>query len=651
MSNIQYRKEIDGLRAIAVLSVVIFHLFPSAIPGGFAGVDIFFVISGYLITSIIHRDINDDDFRLIDFYARRARRIFPALVTVLLFVLVTGWFLLLPDEYDQLGKHVVGGATFTSNLILWSEVGYFDLSSIEKPLLHLWSLGVEEQFYLIWPLILMLGVRFNISLIKLVATVGILSFMLSVYQSWYQPDAAFYSPISRFWQLSSGGLLALWHATSGQYSVIELRVGRIKTKLLSFLGLVLLSISIFSFHESYVWPAPLAFIPVLGALLLLASKDGIVTKLLSTKIFVFFGSISFALYLWHWPLLSIHQIVENSVHRDARLIILVVSILLAYLTTRFIEKPIRFSGTLKVRASLVSVCLIAVGVAGSVVHFKNGFENRGDPIMDTLLRDLSGGVTLPSNSTSWCDGLTATYCSQQGKLPTAALVGDSHARALYIGLRDFMATIDESLVVVGTGGCAPYIVDPSGELSPCIASMKQAITKLGNDPKISTVFLTYRNSVYFAEGGKLKDVFSESALESIPNHDLNDLGLSATISMLIDSGKKVVFLWDVPNLGFTGRSCLPRSGLGSDWKPENCVISKLEVDQQFKPFEESLRLTLSKFPSVHQVKLTDGLCDSEKCLGATKSRLLYTDDDHLSIYGSRFLIENLAPKLEKILSH
>ena len=161
MSTLKYRPEIDGLRAIAVLSVVIFHLFPSYLPGGFAGVDVFFVISGYLITSIISRDINSATFSFIDFYARRARRIFPALITVLISTLVAGWFLLLPDEYAQLGWHTLGGATFTSNLILWSEVGYFDLSSIEKPLLHLWSLGVEEQFYLVWPLLLWAASRFG----------------------------------------------------------------------------------------------------------------------------------------------------------------------------------------------------------------------------------------------------------------------------------------------------------------------------------------------------------------------------------------------------------------------------------------------------------------------------------------------------------
>lgn len=312
MSALKYRPDIDGLRAIAVLSVVIFHLFPSYLPGGFAGVDIFFVISGYLITSIISRDINSATFSFIDFYARRARRIFPALITVLISILVAGWFLLLPDEYAQLGWHILGGATFTSNLILWSEVGYFDLSSIEKPLLHLWSLGVEEQFYLVWPLLLWAASRFGLSLFRVVVTIGTISFALSLYQVFSAPDAAFYSPLSRCWQLSAGAALALWSQDRFYTESVT------DKSWYSLIGIAFLIVAIIGLHEALIWPAPFAGIPVLGAMILLSASGGVVVKLvLSNRVFVFFGSISFALYLWHWSLLSLHQIVDNSVHRDA----------------------------------------------------------------------------------------------------------------------------------------------------------------------------------------------------------------------------------------------------------------------------------------------------------------------------------------------
>ena len=644
MSTLKYRPEIDGLRAIAVLSVVIFHLFPSYLPGGFAGVDIFFVISGYLITSIISRDINSATFSFIDFYARRARRIFPALITVLISTLVAGWFLLLPDEYAQLGWHSLGGATFTSNLILWSEVGYFDLSAIEKPLLHLWSLGVEEQFYLVWPLLLWAASRFSLSLFKVVVIIGTITFALSLYQVFSAPDAAFYSPLSRCWQLSAGAALALW--SQDRFHTESLT----SKSWYSFIGIALLIVAIFGFNEALIWPAPFAGIPVLGAMILLsASGDAVVKLVLSNRVFVFFGSISFALYLWHWPLLSLHQIVENSVHRDARFAILLVSILLAWLTTRFIEKPLRFKGRLRIRAAWVTSILVLVGVSGSSIKFNEGFSGRGDPVMETLLRDLSGGVTLPSNSTNWCDGLDVTFCSHQGKSPTAVLLGDSHARALYIGLRDFLAEKGDSLVITGIGGCAPFIKDPEGDPNFCVKAFGQAVDRVVHDDNVGTVFLTYRNDIYYEEGGKLKDVFSASSLGKFTTSDLNDRGLSHTIQTLLDAGKTVVFLWDVPNLGFTGRSCLPRTGKGEDWKPENCVISRKNADKQLKNFSEKLNQTLAKFPNVKQVHLYEGLCDSERCLGATDEHLLYTDDDHLSIFGSKYVIGALADKLSEVL--
>ena len=647
MSVLKYRPEIDGLRAIAVLSVVIFHLFPASLPGGFAGVDIFFVISGYLITSIIARDIKNDEFSFIDFYSRRARRIFPALIVVLISVLIAGWFLLLPDEYAQLGLHTLGGATFTSNLLLWSEVGYFDLSSIEKPLLHLWSLGVEEQFYLFWPLLLWLASRLNFSLIRVVLIVGLASIALSIYQTYASPDAAFYSPLSRCWQLSAGAFLALWQLKHKA----DTRQPTGLNGWFSSIGLVLIVVTMFGFSESMRWPAPLALLPVLGAMFVLVASGGIVNRLiLSNRVAVFFGSISFALYLWHWPLLSLHQIVENSVHRDARFAILLVSILLAFLTTRFIEKPIRFKGSLRKRAGWVTSILLLVGLCGYVVDFRQGFSDRGDPIMDKLLRDLSGGVTLPSNSTSWCDGLDVTFCSHQGKSPTAALIGDSHARALYIGLRDFLAEKGDSLVVAGTGGCAPYINDPLDEPNACVKGMGHAVDRVVNDKNIETVFLTYRNGIYYDGGGKLRDVFSASSFEKFTTSELNDIGLSATLQKLIDAGKNVLFLWDVPNLGFTGRSCLPRTGKGEDWKPENCVISRKDADKQLISFSDKLNQTLDKFPNVKQVHLYEGLCDSERCLGATDKHLLYTDDDHLSIFGSKYVIRKLAGEIQQSLS-
>ena len=203
-----YRPDIDGLRANAVLSVVAFHAFPAAVTGGFVGVDIFFVISGFLISSIILKGLDREQFTFRDFYARRIRRILPALMVVLIACFFFGWYVLLADEWEVLGKHIGAGALFLSNVLLWDEVDYFDTSADLKPLLHLWSLGVEEQFYIFWPLILFLGWRYRAAVPTLILTILLGSFLLNIGTVKEHPEAAFYLPFARFWQLLSGGLLA-----------------------------------------------------------------------------------------------------------------------------------------------------------------------------------------------------------------------------------------------------------------------------------------------------------------------------------------------------------------------------------------------------------------------------------------------------------
>jgi peptidoglycan/LPS O-acetylase OafA/YrhL len=203
-----YRSDIDGLRAIAVLSVVGFHAFPSHIKGGFVGVDIFFVISGFLISTIIYGSLERGSFSFVEFYSRRIKRIFPALLLVLFTVLAAGWILLLPDEYKQLGKHVAGGAGFIANFVLWNESGYFDNAAETKPLLHLWSLGIEEQYYIVWPLFLWViwKTRLNLLFLTIVATLA--SFAFNVSQISSDPVGTFYSPLTRFWELFVGSVLA-----------------------------------------------------------------------------------------------------------------------------------------------------------------------------------------------------------------------------------------------------------------------------------------------------------------------------------------------------------------------------------------------------------------------------------------------------------
>jgi len=194
-----YRPDIDGLRALGVLLVVIFHAFPRTLPGGFAGVDIFFVVSGYLISTIIFENLEKGSFSFVEFYSRRIRRIFPALIVVLATGSILGWFVLLTDEYKRLGLHIVSGAGFVSNFVLWSEAGYFDGDAYTKPFLHLWSLGIEEQFYIVWPVLLGTVWQRKHHFLGITVSIAALSFVANLYLVHSNPVAAFYSPWSRFW--------------------------------------------------------------------------------------------------------------------------------------------------------------------------------------------------------------------------------------------------------------------------------------------------------------------------------------------------------------------------------------------------------------------------------------------------------------------
>jgi peptidoglycan/LPS O-acetylase OafA/YrhL len=362
LSHPKYRPDIDGLRAVAVLAVVAFHAFPSWVRGGFIGVDVFFVISGYLISIIIFENLDRNTFSFTEFYARRIKRIFPALLLVLIACFAFGWFALLADEYQQLGKHIAAGAGFISNFTLWNEAGYFDNSADTKPLIHLWSLGIEEQFYIVWPILLWFAWKRKFNLLTITIFVAIASFVLNIKGIKQDMVATFYSPQTRFWELLCGSSLAWFtlykkNAFSNLKQKLDYWLSRAiysekqeaedKTLLnvLSFVGLLLLAYGFFHIHKEFSFPGKWALVPVLGAVLIISagSNTWVNRTILSNQVAVWFGLISFPLYLWHWPLLSFARIVESEVpSRNIRLAAVVLSIVLAWLTYKFVERPLRF---------------------------------------------------------------------------------------------------------------------------------------------------------------------------------------------------------------------------------------------------------------------------------------------------------------------
>ncbi|MBR0568781.1 acyltransferase family protein [Azoarcus sp. L1K30] len=385
LSHPKYRPDIDGLRAVAVLAVIGFHAFPVWIRGGFIGVDIFFVISGFLISTIIFENLDNETFSFSEFYVRRVRRIFPALAVVLLVCLAAGWLILTPDELNQLGTHIAAGAGFVSNFVLWGEAGYFDNAAETKPLLHLWSLGIEEQFYIVWPLLLWLAWKRNFNLLTLTSIVALVSIYLNIKGVKQDSIATFYSPKTRFWELLCGSILAwLTIYKKDTLSIVKLKIdifisrliyekeieakGNLTLNILSLSGCCLLAYGFWRINKEFSFPGKWAVIPVLGAVLIIMAgpQAWINRNLLSSRIAIWFGLISFPLYLWHWPLLSFSRIIENEEPGiRTRITAILISVVLAWLTTRLIEKPFRI-GNKRARLKTAALCglILSIGVTG-----------------------------------------------------------------------------------------------------------------------------------------------------------------------------------------------------------------------------------------------------------------------------------------------
>lgn len=455
-----YRPDVDGLRAIAVTAVVGFHAFPRFDPGGFVGVDIFFVISGFLISTIIAAKLEEGRFSFVDFYSRRARRIFPALIVVLLAGLAAGWFLLLPGEYQRFGKHVAGASVFISNLMLLRENGYFDISADAKPLLHLWSLGIEEQFYLLWPVLLLAASRARgwLAPTWLVPVVTGALALVSFGYCLHASSPAFFSPAARWWELMVGGLLAQLIRHRGTLSGLPGEV-------VSALGLALVAGTLLLLDEWQPFPGWWALAPVLGtAMMMFAGPEAWLNRIvLSNRLMVGCGLISYPLYLWHWPLLSFARIWQGSaLGIGTRIAIVVSSVVLAWLTYEFIERPIRSGRTGKVSAAGLFAFLSAIGAMGLTIYLAEGVAWR--PVVaqkraPIVTQEFASDHISCADHASLPPPLAVSCFSHVNKGARRKVVvwGDSHGAAWSTVLERLAARDGFELYVFSVPGCAPLV--------------------------------------------------------------------------------------------------------------------------------------------------------------------------------------------------
>ena len=368
-----YRPDIDGLRAISILLVVGYHAQPSLIPGGFIGVDIFFVISGFLITRIVLSQSKANSFSFLEFYSRRIRRIFPALIVVMAVTYVLGWFVLLPDDFSLLGKNIAAGVAFVSNLFQLTQLGYFAPDANENPLLHLWSLGIEEQFYIFWPpVLLIVGWKWRRTWMGAIASAsfGVSLLIFLGYKDW-----SFYSPISRAWELLAGGILATNYAHALERG--KQRVPQFEN-LLATLGTAAIIFAAIVLNKQSLFPGVYALLPVLGAVLIILSPNSLLNRtFLSNPQMVLIGLISYPLYLWHWPLLSYLGIVRNGNPNAAEIwAAVLVATALSWLTFRFVETPLRQQKNITPKLALGLVAIGAVNRDRHCIRFWISLSTR-----------------------------------------------------------------------------------------------------------------------------------------------------------------------------------------------------------------------------------------------------------------------------------
>lgn len=647
-----YRPDIDGLRAIAVLGVLGFHLFPEYVPGGFIGVDIFFVISGYLISAVIFDGLAKGKFSFSHFYARRIIRIFPALLCVFIASYVFGWFVLLPDEYGLLGKHIANGAAFISNWMLYSESGYFDPSSDTKLLLHLWSLGIEEQFYIFWPVIAWLIWPWRQHLIFIITGLLTASFVYGFYELGVDPVGAFYLPQARFWELLGGVLIAAYSIQAGQVHdrdsvklthkygvrIIHLQYA------CSAVGLAILVWSIFFISKRNPYPGFWGVLPVLGtSLVLIAGPQAAVNRLLSGKILVWFGLISYPLYLWHWPLYVYMRIIDGvDLSLVVRIGITLASIALAWLTYRFIEAPIRFGG-FKTRVLVWPLCILMV-ICGFVAI--NTMQREGLPFRAGIKGFTENALQLQwgRSKTHHCPpqfGITEGYCYLGGDVQQlkVAVMGDSTANALAYGLGEALAAKGYGVVNMGAGGCAPFPgIEMNSQWEPdrvCDDAVKKINSLISNTPSIDTVVIAFMPRLLLQ--WKIPGVGPNS--DAISRFDAAKPLIDRQIQLLTAQGKKVILTFDAPFNPIDTRDCLARPLSRS--KIDQCASKESDLIDR-EPYLSYFSNEYSGRKDICVFNQSDLLIDQGKVrLMDSNGVLLLRDRVHLSMHGSKKMAQRL----------
>lgn len=615
-----YRRDIDGLRGIAILAVVLGHAFPAWVSGGYVGVDIFFVISGYLITKNIFQENTAGIFSFSAFYKRRILRLFPALAAMLGAAMLFGVSFLFPDEIIRLGQQVFASAFFVANLLFWRETGYFDVAAETKPLLHLWSLGIEEQFYLVWPFLLVFSMKPRRFSKTCFFTPLIASFLINIWFYFSHPQADFYLPFSRMWEFGIGGVIALWEK--------DLRFIIANPKLrnmLSLYGVFFLVLSIEKFGRFSAYPGLWALLPTIGASLLIfsGSEPWFNRKILGSRALVGMGLVSYPLYLWHWPILVFYRIFTGSrPSLNCAIMLLILSVALAWMSFLFVEQPAkrlaRRHGNSVI--ALLAVCMLFIGVAG-ILLVQDSMQFVQNNNLPSKLNDLIADTSRLQHRRCPEKVFAPRYHVRNCEInstapPQFALIGDSHAEFLFYGFAK--DTPGKSWMLLSHNSCPPFLGNNMELGDPqCTERMKNAYEAIAQVDSIKTVALFFYGQYYL----------------KVPSPDRKaefTRGLEEAIRHLLSLKKHVVILLDSPTLPFSPHDCLRRRKAGQG----DCSIKRNAALEAQAPYREIVQQLAKQYTGVQWIDLFDFFCDGENCRFEDNDMLFYFDSQHLSFRGS-----------------
>jgi len=650
-----YVPSIDGMRGIAILSVVFFHFFPNYVPGGFVGVDIFFVISGYLISNIIIKALNNGTFNYKEFFFRRIRRIFPALIIVLFSAIIVGWYALFSDEYLMLGKHILSSNFFILNFILINEDGYFDQASNLKPVLHLWSLSIEEQFYIIWPLIMLIFFRKKY-FIKILFTIIIISFFTNIYYASNNSVISFYSSISRFWELLLGfffGYFIKYYNLNGNF--LEKN-----NNIIIILSLTIISLSILLFNQHISFPGWWALLPVVSSSLILINlnkKTFVEKNILSNKILVWFGLISYPLYLWHFTMLSFYTIIYGELPNFiSKILLIIISISISWFTYVFIENPIRFGRNKQLKVYILLFSFTTIIFISYSIFINQGFKKRVTiaPNEAQILFQPYPHSPIKNyqciNKFKEFKNFDSCLLSTNTKNPEIIIIGDSHAQQYY---KSFSTLFPEkSILNISQWSCLPFVSDYHLNKGDCKKKTDQIINFLEDNKSIKVIILTgyfsYLSSDEFTHYQEIRKpgLFNVSLYNSFEGNG------ERIIEKLKSLNKSILVIKDIPSLDFHPKDCVVFDNLElrklkynyKENKKKNCNISLEKYEKDNYLFNKHFNSFLKKIEPINIFDPKNLFCDANNCYAYKNNEPMYYNGDHLTFNGSLKVVKQIKSK-------